>query len=95
MIKRISIRNIKVLKAIANQLSQLGVNPAVALSGGHGVGAAPAAMPSGISSPALSAPSLENEGTALLSLFRLSALLCLLLLSQVLLMSRVRKLLLL
>lgn len=50
--------------AIAQQLSQLGVNPAVALSGGHGVGAAPAAMPSGIPSPSLSAPSLENEGTA-------------------------------
>lgn len=51
-------------EAIAEQLSQLGVNPSVVLSGGHGVGASPAVMPSGISSPALSAPSLENEGTA-------------------------------
>ena len=49
-------------EAIASQLAQLGVNPAVALSGGHGVGASPAAMPSGMSSPALSAPVLENSG---------------------------------
>lgn len=49
-------------QAIAQALSQLGVNPAVALSGGHGVGAAPPAMPSGMSSPALSAPALENTG---------------------------------
>lgn len=49
-------------QAIAQALSQLGVNPAVALSGGHGVGSAPAAMPSGMSSPALSAPALENTG---------------------------------
>lgn len=49
-------------QAIAHALSQLGVNPAVALSGGHGVGSAPAAMPSGMSSPALSAPALENTG---------------------------------
>ena len=34
-------------EAIASALSKLGVNPAVALSGGHGVGSAPAAMPSG------------------------------------------------
>ena len=51
-------------EAIASQLAQLGVNPSVVLSGGHGVGASPVAMPSGISSPALSAPSLENEGSA-------------------------------
>ena len=49
-------------EAIAKALSQLGVNPSVALSGGHGVGSAPAAMPSGMSSPALSAPALENTG---------------------------------
>lgn len=54
-------------EAIAAQLSKLGVNPAQVLTGGSGVGAAPASMPSGMSSPALSAPALENEGTAFAS----------------------------
>lgn len=52
-------------QAIADQLSKLGVNPANVFSQGSGINTSPASMPSGISSPALSAPHLENEGKAM------------------------------
>lgn len=51
--------------AIAKALAQLGMNPANVMGGGSGISAAPASMPSGVSSPALGAPPLENEGLAL------------------------------
>lgn len=52
-------------QAIAEQLAKLGVNPAGVFSQGSGINTVPASMPSGISSPALSAPHLENEGKAM------------------------------
>ena len=52
-------------EAIAKQLQKLGLNPANVLGQGQGLGGSPVSMPSGLSSPALSAPTLENEGTSM------------------------------
>lgn len=52
-------------EAIAKQLQKLGLNPANVLGQGQGLGGSPVSMPSGMSSPALSAPALENEGTSM------------------------------
>ena len=43
-------------EAIAKQLQKLGLNPANVLGQGQGLGGSPVSMPSGMSSPALSAP---------------------------------------